>query len=122
MHIIKQKRGKFDQIAQECVFVGYWANKVCRVVDLNNPKQILKTRDIIFIEDEYPAKLLKRETNDPTIDIGPKNLLFNDVITLTTNRTMEGKDNVESERRETTISGRVKHNESTQVYNQWKRI
>lgn len=73
---------------------------------MNNSKQILKTRDISFIENEYPAKLLKKKTNDHAVNIRPngqkaKDFFFNDVITLTTNGTMEGEDNIESERRET---------------------
>lgn len=53
MHIVKHERSKFDEEARECVFVRYCTDtKDYRLIDLNNPKKILKARDVTFIEDQ----------------------------------------------------------------------
>lgn len=55
IHIFKQKKkGKFDSKSKECIFTGYFAkSKGYELVNPNNSLQIIKVRDVTFIENQF---------------------------------------------------------------------
>lgn len=53
MYMPREKRFKFDTKAQECIFVDYCVNsKGYKLADVNNPRKIMKARDVIFTENQ----------------------------------------------------------------------
>uniref|UniRef100_A0A146LH62 Retrovirus-related Pol polyprotein from transposon TNT 1-94 n=3 Tax=Lygus hesperus TaxID=30085 RepID=A0A146LH62_LYGHE len=53
-HIPKQFRKKFDAKSQQLIFVGYCLrSKGYRLLDLKNPKRIIRARDVSFIENGF---------------------------------------------------------------------
>ena len=53
-HLPKHERKKLDAKSKECIFVGYCSeSKGYRLVDRDNPKKIIKSRDSTFLENEY---------------------------------------------------------------------
>ena len=57
VHIPEQKRKKLDKKSMECIFVGYPYNS--KGYKLYNPetKQMLRSRDVIFLEDTFESDL-----------------------------------------------------------------
>ncbi|KAJ2945209.1 hypothetical protein O0L34_g9278 [Tuta absoluta] len=75
--IPKEKRSKLDSKTQSCIFVGYSTEtKGYRLIDPRNPRAIILSRDVVFIED----KLGVTEPQQPTT---PNNSLTYDLIVNT---------------------------------------
>lgn len=53
---VKGHVGKLEPRAKKYVFVGYCDNmKAYRLIDLDDPTKVVKSRDVSFIENEYPG-------------------------------------------------------------------
>lgn len=57
-HIEKHKRYKFDPKSKKCIFVGY-DNKGYRLIDPDDPTNVIRSRNVVFSETEFP--MLKRD-------------------------------------------------------------
>ena len=56
VHVPKQKRKKFDSKSNEYMMVGYCeTSKGYRLIDVNDPKKVIKARNVIFLENEKPS-------------------------------------------------------------------
>ena len=64
VHIPDQKRGKLDRKSVPCIFVGYPDNS--KGYKLYNPesKQMVRSRDVIFLEDNFNHKLQDNEDKE----------------------------------------------------------
>lgn len=66
-HIPRQERKKLDAKSKEWIFVGYSQNPTAyRLRDPSNPKKLIESRDVIFLEDSFSNtdstdKLIKSE-------------------------------------------------------------
>lgn len=53
-HVPKQERKKLDAKSKEWIFIGYSLNPTAyRLRDCSHPKKLIKSRDVVFLEDSF---------------------------------------------------------------------
>lgn len=71
------KRDKFDAKSKHCILVGYAAHsKGYRLIDPSNPKQIIVSRNVVFIENEF----INHKVNLNDDNMNNKNFNNNDQV------------------------------------------
>lgn len=87
-HIPKDERSKLDGKARECIFLGYADEKFgYRLWDLEN-KKVIRSRDVVFLEDQTIEDLKKKETSQTTTS----NVVDPDLISSIPERTEEAQE------------------------------
>lgn len=67
VHIPKVSRKKLDAKTRRCIFVGYCEeSKGYRLIDPANPKKIIKSRDVVFVEKPNSTEIPVPVTDDIT--------------------------------------------------------
>lgn len=90
----KKFRKKFDPKAKKLVFIGYCENGY-RLLDIDNPSKVTKSRDVVFIENEFPMKV-PNEAQSKCDILVPMNLLSEkDCSSKNIGSMIENNDNLE---------------------------
>lgn len=60
MHVLKDERSKLDDKTKKCVFVGYGLNEFGYRFFDPVARNLVRSRDVVFMEDYTPSMILRR--------------------------------------------------------------